>query len=142
MSRLDTWSQSSSFSCQYPDDADILMHIQWLWKEIPGITHVRRWVKAHQDSDTPYADLPWNARLNVMADSLATAYYNTMTRQNKTVSNSHFYPSSRVSLLVDGQRTTANLAAAIRFHISGTTHRRFLQQTEKGWQSDLVWRSL
>ena len=77
-----------------------------------------------------------------MADSLATAFYNTMTRTNKTVGNSHFYPSSWVSLLVNGQRTTANLAAAIRFHISGTTHHRFLQQKTKGWQSDSVWCSI
>jgi hypothetical protein len=139
MTRLDDLEQSTPNSGQYPDDADILTHIQWLWNGLPGITHTRQWIKAHQDSDSPYADLPWSARLNVMADSLATAYYQNATTRNKPITNSHYFSTCRVSLLVNGKRVTAKYAASIRFHINGTNHRRFLQGTKPGWHSDSVW---
>jgi hypothetical protein len=42
MTRLDDLEQSTPNSGQYPDDADILTHIQWLWNELPGITHTRQ----------------------------------------------------------------------------------------------------
>jgi hypothetical protein len=89
-----------------------------------------------------YAALVWPARLNVMADSLATAYYNSMDQRNQSSSNPQFFTSSKVSLLVNGQQITANPAAAIRFHINGTRHRQFLQQTRPGWSKDQVWNSI
>jgi hypothetical protein len=32
--------------CCYPQDADILAHIQWLWSELPCLQEIK-WVKAH-----------------------------------------------------------------------------------------------
>jgi hypothetical protein len=60
---------------RYPQDPDILSHIQWLWSQLPaGPTYKARWVKAHQDDQMPFDDLPLNAKLNVVADQLATQY--------------------------------------------------------------------
>ena len=60
---------------RYPQDPDILSHIQWLWSQLPaGPTYKARWVKAHQDDQMPFEDLPLNAKLNVVADQLATQY--------------------------------------------------------------------
>ena len=142
LSRIEEFTRPTPNHCQYPDDADILSHIKWLRAELQEFVHRCQWVKAHQDTDTPYKDLPWPARLNVMADSLATAFYNNMDQRTQPSRNPQFFPSSRVSLLVNGQRITANPAAAIRFHINGTRHRQFLQQTRTGWNKDSVWNSI
>jgi hypothetical protein len=106
---LEELEKATPHKCNYPDDADILSHIKWLWQALPEFTHSRTWIKPHQDSAMPYKDLPWPAYLNVMADSLATAaYYNKMGDRNKPLTNPHFPPCSRISLLVNGQQITAS----------------------------------
>jgi hypothetical protein len=80
--------------------------------------------------------------VNVMADSLATEYYNNADSRNRPSSNPLFFPSCRVSLSVNGQRITAKPAAAIRFHINGTNQRRYLQQTKPAWHHNNVWNSI
>jgi ribonuclease HI len=56
----------------YPNDADIMSHIKWLLTQISAFKVNVEWVKAHQDDECAFEDLPWNAQLNVLADSLAT----------------------------------------------------------------------
>ena len=79
----------------------------------------------------------------MLADSLATKYHVTSTTPS-TCSNNNplFYPSSKVSLTVNGQRVTANIPSAIRFHIQGTAHRAYLQKSKPNWSSDTVWNSI
>jgi hypothetical protein len=111
-----------------------------MWSQLPSTSHQLKWVKAHQDADCLYCDLPWNARLNVEADSLATAYYETAkSSRMKPLVDPAFFPSSQVSLLVNGQRVTASIPEAICFHVNGTNHRKYLQQTKPGWQHDDLW---
>jgi hypothetical protein len=80
-------------SRQFPDEADILSHIKWLWSQLPSYSHTLKWVKAHQDNDSPFSDLPWKAKLNVMANSLATAFYtketSSLRRPQQTHCSSH-----------------------------------------------------
>ncbi len=127
LDRLSDLSSPHQSSCQYPDDADVLSHIAWLWRSLPDFNHVQQWVKAHQDADRPFAALNWSARLNVMADLLATAYYEKTDSCNWQSTNPLFFPSCRVSLLVKGQQVTSNYKNAIRFHIKGTAHHCYLQ---------------
>ena len=142
LSRLAELSSSKQPTRQYPDNADVLSHIAWLWESLPEFIHIRKWVKAHQDSDRLFKELPWNARLNVMADSLATAYYDQINPRQRPLKNPLFFPSCRVSLLVNGQRITAKYDDAIRFHINGTSHRQYLQKTKPAWHDDSVWNSI
>ena len=51
-----------------------------------------------------------------------------------------FFPASRLSLLINGQRVTAHYKASIRFHVNGTRLRRFLQ-TSRGW-TDNIWNTI
>ncbi len=60
----------------------------------------------------------------------------------QTTYKSTIFPSTWVSLTVNGQRVTANPSAAIWFHINGTNHRHYLQTTKPGWHNDTVWNSI
>ncbi len=37
----------------FPHDQVLLVHINWLWKELPHIEHGVKWVKAHLDNTMP-----------------------------------------------------------------------------------------
>jgi hypothetical protein len=50
-------------------DWDVLIEIQHALLQLPGLT--LQYIKAQQDDDTPYAQLPMFAHLNVDADKLA-----------------------------------------------------------------------
>jgi hypothetical protein len=59
---------------KYPHNPDILFHIQWLWSQMLGQQQEVKWVKAHQDDNLPFDALPLNAKLNTIADQMATIY--------------------------------------------------------------------
>ena len=140
LSRLRKLQSGRLYSRAYPDDADVISHIQGLWSILQGVTHTLKWVKAHQDDSCSFNDLQWSAKLNVIADSLATEYYNSTTHSgNRPNTNPLFFPSSKVSLLANGQRVTANISSAIRFHIQGTVHRAYLQSSKPNWSQHTVW---
>ena len=127
---------------EYPHDADIISHIQWLWTQLPHYSFTVGWVKSHQDKDgtVPFHSLPRNAQLNVLADSLATYYF--QHGKIRPRSQPHFFPSAKVSLLVNKQRVTAQYSEVIRFHVNGTKHKRFLQSTHKSWSTEEVWNTI
>jgi hypothetical protein len=127
---------------KYPSDFDIISHIQWLWGKIPAVIHKLSWVKAHQDSQRPYEELARNAQLNIQADRLATQYYENMSRnQRVSQANPLFFPASKVSLIVNGQRVTAQAKETLRFHITGTKMREFLQTKHPSWK-DTTWNAI
>ena len=126
----------------YPHDADIISHIQWLWKQLPLFTFSAGWVQSHQDKQgqIQLSKLQNNAQLNVLADGLATEYYNHGL--HRPLHQPHFYPSTKVSLVVNKQRATAQYYDIIRFHINGTKHKLFLQSSRPGWNTERVWSSI
>ena len=140
------WLDSSGAGCQlkkllaqtrpkrsYPHDADLISHIRWLWDCFPKVRHEIKWVKSHQDNSTPFDSVPRHAQLNVMADQLATAYVKLPNPRFKLCNNSLFFPSSQVSLLVNGQKVTTHFQDAIRFHINGTSLQKHLQTSRGHW---------
>ncbi len=101
---------------KYPHDPDMLAHIQWLWSELQQVTHQLAWVKSHQDENRRFEELPRNARLNILADELATMYLQEATASaQRPKSNPHFFPTSRVCLIVKGQRVTTWIAGNYLF---------------------------
>jgi hypothetical protein len=126
--------------CQYPHDADILAHITWLWTQFPTWKFEVKWVKAHQDDNRAFADLPHNAQLNVVADQMAAKYYTTVrSSAPKPRTQPLSFPANAVAVTVNGQRIMAKYKEVLRFHINGTRLRTFLQSTKPGWKSDRVW---
>jgi hypothetical protein len=125
----------------WPNDADILAHIRWLVKQSALYRITPRWVKAHQNTETPLEQLPLNAKINTLVDELATCYRSTVIATSlRPRSNPLFFPASRISLIINGQRTTAQYNASIRYHINGTRLRQFLQLT-RGW-ADNTWNTI
>ncbi len=98
------------------------------------LTH--KWVKAHQDTNIPYSELPWPTKLNVMVGSLAC--YSLLPTCMKSLSkrpqpNPAFSPHQNAPwLLVNGQWITAGFPDAIPFHILGTQHWLYLQRSKLG----------
>ncbi len=73
---------------------------------------------------------------------LATRYLREATaRAQRPKNNPLFFPTSRICLVVNGQRITARFADSIRFHINGTKHRRYLQNLNPTW-TDTIWNSI
>lgn len=129
-------------SREYPHDADIISHIQWLWTLLPQYNFTAGWVRSHQDKHGKISitSLTTNAQLNVLADGLATDYF--VHGAIRPRAQPSFFPSSKVSLIVNRQRATAQYSNIIRFHVNGTKHKRFLQFARKLWSSEQVWNSI
>ncbi len=128
----------------YPQDPDILLHIQWLWNQMPPGTkqEVLR-VKAHQDDQLLLDNLPLNARLNVAADQLATQYgTDARSTTQRSRPNPLAFHATKVHLMVNGQRITGMYKEVMRFHIHGTRLRSFLQSSWQTWKSDAVWETV
>ncbi len=106
---------------KYPHDPDIILHFKWLWAQTqtPQIMHKISWVRGHQDSTLAFIDLPRNAQLHILADDLATAFArNQLTSKFPSWRTSLFFRASGISLIINGQRNTASLKEAMRFHIN------------------------
>jgi hypothetical protein len=137
--RLTHLRSQTSRHRSYPADADLSSHVRWLWSQLPAFTPSLQWVKAHQDDRATFTSLPHSAKLNIIADNLATTYLQQTAPTFRPRNNPLFFPSSKISLLVNGQRITTKYSSYIRFHINGTLQRRYLQQRQPEWQSDRVW---
>ncbi len=138
--RLRSLHSNISASRAYPADADFSSHISWLWSQVSYLRPKFEWVKAHQDTGQDYDNLTHSAKLNILANKLASEYIHQATIRPR--SNPWFFPSAIVSLSVNGQRVMTKYSSSIRFHILGTQHRRFLQQRCFAWASDKVWESI
>ena len=117
-----------------PDNCDYLSTITELYRELrrPMKAH---WIKSHQDSKTPYAALPPDAKLNVDADELATLCHN-LPRSKPQRSIDHV-PSTKISISILSTRYPGNIDANIRYHINGGYLRAHTQQRTQ-WP-DKVW---
>jgi hypothetical protein len=121
----------------FPYDADILVHIEWLVRQLTVWDIKVEWVKAHQDANVDRETLPLNARINILADKLATSYRTTVKAPGKQPrAQASFFPAAKVSLLVNGRRVTSQYGESIRFHVNGTTMRKFLQDTRQ-WDNSI-----
>ena len=127
-------TQYYTASREYPHNADIIAHIQWMWEKMPQYKFTAGWVQLHQDKDgtVPFSSLPANAQLNVMADELATHYFHHGLIRPQT--QPLFFPSVKVSLIVNRQRVTAQYSDVIRFHINGTNTSYFSSPRTKTGQ--------
>ena len=72
--RLRFLQHEQSLTRAYPADADLQSHIKWLWSQTPHLIPKLAWVKAHQDDRILYTKLSHPAKLNVLANQLATDY--------------------------------------------------------------------
>jgi hypothetical protein len=123
---------------KYPPDADIIGHIRWLSTQLRAFDISIDWVKAHQDDTIAHEKLLVNAKINILADELATSYRELMPKhRQKSRSQAVFFSASKVSLKVNGLRTTSQYEESIRYHIHGTRLRKFLQTTRL-WD-DVIW---
>ncbi len=113
----------------YPNDIDIISHALFLWRQLDRFNLTLEWVKAHQDDTVPVPSLPLKAKLNILADKLASDYTAHIRNPGKQPrSNPMFFPTAKVSLLVNGQRVTSKYMASTRFHMNGTGHCLYLQK--------------
>ena len=111
----------------YPSDADIIGHIGWLSTQLRALDISIDWVKAHQDATIARELLLVNARINILANKLATGYQESLHwLPQKLQLQAVFFPASKISLKVNGLRITSQYEESIRYHIIGTHLRQFL----------------
>ena len=133
ISRLNRFSRRGSIRTRMPHDVDLLSLIADLLREI-GRPFRARWVKGHQDR-TISTTLSHAAALNILADSLATAY-----RNSGRLSSMHrldHQSSQKCSITLGGFRLTSQFDECIRYHINGYHLRQYIQQ--KYGRDDKVW---
>ena len=77
----------------YPADADLSAHVQWLWSQLPAYIPSFHWVKSHQDDEAPFSSLSHSAKLNIIADTLATQYLQqaASTRRPRSKKIIHYF---------------------------------------------------
>ena len=111
----------------FPSDTDIIGHIGWLSTQLRDLDISIDWVKAHQDATIARELLLVNARINILANKLATGYQEALHwLPQKLQLQAVFFPASKISLKVNGLRITSQYEESIRYHIIGTHLRQFL----------------
>ena len=90
-------------------DWDILIEIQHALLQLPGLT--LQYIKAHQDDDTPYAQLPMFAQLNIDADKLASTFQDQYGSIRPTLLMT---PRTQVLLHLPKGSVTGKFTAALR----------------------------
>ena len=129
--------RTSSKATKMPNDADLISLARTLLSEIRRpFTPV--WIKGHQDSLQSYEQLPFQARLNIDADFLATRYRKRGRLRSSKYSD-HQY-GQQVSILINGVRITGQFDTNIRFHVNGY-HLRQYMQTKHAW-NDSTWNNI
>ncbi len=126
----------------FPNDADILAHIAWLLCRLQVWDLKVEWVKAHQDKNLDCDELPLNARINILADELATSYQSTAKAPGKQPRAQASFLVAKVSYFTGKWRTGwfSQYDESIRFHVNGTILHNFLQDTRK-WD-DSTWNTI
>jgi hypothetical protein len=136
ISKVSVTIRPGATPCRQPHEVDLLAFIAMLNKELRRPLKIT-WVKGHQDEKNPYDDLPRHAKLNVDADSLATAHRKQQLSQSSPLID--HLPSSRISIKLNGIYLTSNIDAAIRYHVNGYHMRKYLQHkhswTDKTWDT-------
>jgi hypothetical protein len=88
-------------------------------------------VKSHQDDDGPVAGLTLEARLNVQADTLATA----ALFDAPTVPKVALFPTAQCQLIIDGKSITRKIPQAIR-HQAGLNDIQTYLMERNNWSED------
>ena len=93
-----------------------------------------KWIKGHQDKNTPVENLSLHAQLNVRADQLATlAMDEDPTHQPRVP----VFPSAMCHFVLDGTTITRNIPGAIRFHAGAARIRPYLMQ-RNDWTEEIL----
>jgi len=122
-----------------PSDVDIISHIGGLSTQLRAFSISIDWVKAHQDATIAREVLLVNARINILANKLATSYQEALHwLPQKLQLQAVFFPASKISMKVNGLRITSQYEESIRYHINGPRLRQFLQTTRL-W-NNTTWR--
>ena len=88
-------------------EADLLLTMREWARRSPYRVHLR-WVKGHQDEDTPVEKLSLLAKLNVEMDELAESVHNS-TFPFKTTMDQEVLPAERWALFLDSEKVTTKL---------------------------------
>jgi hypothetical protein len=112
ISRIQKWSEQGISNVLDPD-YDLLQASKAIATK-HSLTILPRHVKSHQDQDTDFNALPWQAKLNCECDDLAETCHNCPGC--KIRGHRHYsLPSGHgVSLSIDGIYITAHMAKAIK----------------------------
>jgi hypothetical protein len=107
----DPWSASFYLK----SDTDVMMEIEETKSKIP-VTECFYWVKGHQDNnqDVQYEDLPWPAKLNILADEQATAALKTSLQRRTYPPTMTRLPSCPIYLLAQGRAQTSHELNTLR----------------------------
>jgi hypothetical protein len=102
----------------------------------PASAYSITWVKGHQDLNPCSHPLSCDALNNIAVDHLATRH-RTERRLAARQSIPHF-PTTRISIQMNGLRLTGQFESMLRYHINGYHLRLYMQERFK-W-SDSTWR--
>jgi len=93
-------------------DWDVIMQIEATQKELQGTqAPAIRWIRGHQDQQTPYEELCTPARYNVDADFLANQY---LTQHPEPRIHAPVLPASGIQLTLNHGTITSSLKRQIR----------------------------
>jgi ribonuclease HI len=115
ISRINRFSRCSCNRTQTPQDVDLLSLTADLLREL-GRPFRARWVKGHQDRQIS-TTLSHAAALNILVDSLATAYCNT--GRLSSMHRMDHQSSQKCSITLGGYLLTSQFDECIRYHING-----------------------
>lgn len=120
-----------------PPDVDILSIIWKYYKELGKKIRIT-WIKAHQDDHAALEKLSSSAKLNIMADQLATQY--RRSGRHKSSETLDHQPGQKISISINGRKLTSQYDSSLRFHVNGYHLRQYIQ-TRRKWD-DLTWDSV
>eukprot|EP00957_Ditylum_brightwellii_P172041 13097498-Ditylum_brightwellii.AAC.1 len=72
-----------------------------------------KWVRGHQDQNTPKYLLPWQAQLNIRADKLATKVQFKITAKDRS-QPMDLMPACKAQLKISGEIITGKIEKCIR----------------------------
>ena len=94
-------------------DWDVVYEIAKTLEQLPNVQYQLKWIKSHQDSSQPYADLTLAAQGNCDADKLASAFHDTLQgRQSQKVVP--ILPNTRVHLEIQGTTIVGHHKSELR----------------------------
>jgi ribonuclease HI len=104
--------QGSAIFNNHPD-YDVVHEIHTTLRLLP-IQVDLKWVKGHQNQHKNAFDLPRDAQLNIIADSLATSFHDLTDPEARSQPCPPPFPSCQASLIINGRRVVRNHKENIR----------------------------
>jgi hypothetical protein len=109
--------------------ADLFRALRSIHQEIPGADLQYKWVKSHQDACLPWRCLTLEEQLNTMCNTLAN---NTVTRSltwSSQQEGTFLVPFKQSAVIMDGVKSTSNIAPTVRFMLGKVDAHRFYTKT-------------